>query len=83
MNWKDRQDERQRRLEFKAREAKFPKCMDCCHYGPPLYEQEGRRDSDGKRRFVLVHECQIHPGCLNTDNSKGCEDFKLSRADLM
>lgn len=45
-------------------------CCDCIYYGPPV----GYAKHKGKER-VEVHECDIHPNCLNTKYSLRCGDF--------
>lgn len=52
----------------------FPMCKDCAHFGRPVKETRHK----GKDRCYL-HECDIHPGCLNTMYSIGCEDHSPMR----
>lgn len=48
----------------------FDKCVDCLHYGPLLYYTRHK----GKE-MTGVHECEAHPGCMNTAYSYSCDDF--------
>lgn len=45
-------------------------CCDCKHYGRPVKKTKHL----GKEK-VMVHECDIHPGCYNTMYSIVCDDF--------
>lgn len=55
----------------KAAMAKANHCFDCIHKG----EFHHWTKHCGKGRYA-VHECAIHPGCMNTEFSIGCDDFK-------
>lgn len=46
------------------------KCVDCAYYGPVV----GNTKHKGKER-TSIHECDIHPGCLNTRFSICCSDW--------
>lgn len=59
--------ENQERLKI---EDAAMKCMDCKHFGKPVKQTRHR----GKER-CMVHECDIHPGCMNTRFSLACGDF--------
>lgn len=45
-------------------------CRDCIYFGPIV---DWTRRKDGTR--VEVHECDIHPRCLNTVHSVCCDDW--------
>ena len=45
-------------------------CCECIYYGRIVKHTRHK----GKER-VEVHECDIHPKCLNTKYSICCEDF--------
>lgn len=45
-------------------------CKDCAYFGKPIKQTKHR----GKER-VWVHECDIHPGCMNTVYSVCCGDW--------
>lgn len=45
-------------------------CMDCTHFGRPVKHTKYKGKDD-----CLIHECDIHPGCMNTKFSVGCEDW--------
>lgn len=51
---------------------KAQKCMMCKHYGP--FKKYTRHKNDGPKD-VDVHECAIHPGCMNTMYSLACGDW--------
>lgn len=57
-------------LEWDKQEKKYNRCITCKHLGKSLHETKHK----GKER-VLVHECDIHNGCLNTKYSYACEDY--------
>ena len=46
------------------------KCVDCAYFGRPVKETRHK----GKEK-CMVHECDIHPGCMNTRFSLACEDL--------
>lgn len=58
---------RERKIVDKAQ-----KCMMCAHYGPFVHYT--RHKNDGPKN-VDVHECAIHPGCMNTMYSLACRDW--------
>ncbi len=45
-------------------------CMDCEHFGRPVKHTRYKGKED-----CLIHECDIHPGCMNTKFAVGCEDW--------
>lgn len=51
---------------------KAQRCMMCQHYGP--FIKYTRHKNDGPKD-VDVHECAIHPGCMNTRFSLACSDW--------
>lgn len=53
--------------KFKAKVYSW--CKDCRHYGPVVDHTKYKGQV-----IVPVHECGIHPGCLNTEFSAGCPD---------
>lgn len=61
-----KENQEKSRVEEQAR-----KCMDCLHFGRPVKETRHR----GKER-CMIHECDIHPGCMNTRFSLACSDWK-------
>lgn len=50
------------------------KCIQCIHYGK--FHHYTRWRGDGPKN-LQVHECAIHPGCMNTSHSLGCDDFQM------
>lgn len=46
------------------------KCIDCLYFGRYVKDTKHR----GKDRCA-VHECDIHPGCFNTEFSICCSDW--------
>lgn len=59
--------------ERSKRQPKFKKCMDCIYYGPVIEKRKIKRS--GKVTYIYMHECDIHPGCLNSDLSLRCSDW--------
>lgn len=47
-------------------------CEDCAHYGP--YHHKAKHKG---QEWVEVHECAIHPGCMNSKYSIQCPDHKI------
>lgn len=45
-------------------------CCDCTFFGAFVRETKHKR-----KDWCEVHECEIHPGCLNTKYSIGCNNF--------
>lgn len=52
-----------------ARKLRY--CADCVNYGPPVKSAVHR----GKQ-ITSIHECLIHPGCMNSEYSLSCEDYQ-------
>ena len=48
----------------------YDMCADCIYYG-----QFVKWTKHKGNKIVEVHECDIHPGCLNTEYSICCDDF--------
>ena len=48
----------------------YDMCENCIYFGSVVGYT---RRHDGQR--AAVHECDIHPNCLNTEHSICCDDF--------
>lgn len=64
--WLKELEEKRRRGEYC-----YNLCRDCKHFGRPVRHTRYRGKED-----CLVHECDIHPGCMNTRYSVGCADWE-------
>lgn len=48
----------------------YKMCVDCEHFGKPIKNIRYK-----SKENCMLHECEIHPGCMNTRFSIGCEDW--------
>lgn len=61
---KDREHDAQRLVR------RHDMCSDCLYYGEFVKWSRGKGD-----KLLEVHECDIHPKCMNTEYSICCDDF--------
>lgn len=69
LTWEESRDKEHEALRRLAKKLRY--CQYCKHFGKPI-EQTLHQ---GKQRCT-VHECEIHPGCMNTEYSLSCEDWE-------